>query len=234
MKNTYNIFMRAAAVIAIALGMTSCLEKIPGNAIPESEGMKTFNDAEQTLTGIYSAWMSEYLYSESLTLLPDIQADMVHAVQGNSNTYGTLWQWDIRPTNKEIGAVYGALYTVIGRCNFYLDQVDELRATLTDDESITYLDYYTGEVHCARALAYSELIKCFCEAYTPETADAKEGGVAIDSTYFGKKPLKRSTLKESYEFVIRDLEKAESLLEGAQGQHFICRIGIQRSSIPPR
>ena len=216
MKNTYNIFMRAAAVIAIALGMTSCLEKIPGNAIPESEGMKTFNDAEQTLTGIYSAWMSEYLYSESLTLLPDIQADMVHAVQGNSNTYGTLWQWDIRPTNKEIGAVYGALYTVIGRCNFYLDQVDELRATLTDDESITYLDYYTGEVHCARALAYSELIKCFCEAYTPETADAKEGGVAIDSTYFGKKPLKRSTLKESYEFVIRDLEKAESLLEGAE------------------
>ena len=105
---------------------------------------------------------------------------------------------------------------MIGRCNFYLDQVDELRATLTDDESITYLDYYTGEVHCARALAYSELIKCFCEAYTPETADAKEGGVAIDSTYFGKKPLKRSTLKESYEFVIRDLEKAESLLEGAE------------------
>ena len=44
---------------------------------------------------------------------------------------------------------------------------------------------------------------------------AKEGGVAIDSTYFGKKPLKRSTLRESYEFVIRDLEKAEELLEDA-------------------
>ena len=208
--------MRAAAVIAIASCMTSCLEKLPGDAIPEAEGMKTFNDAEQTLTGIYSAWMSGALYSGYLTLLPDIQADMVHAVQGNSNTYGTLWQWDIRPTNQEIGAVYGSLYTVIGRCNFYLDQVDELRAGLTDDESITYLDYYTGEVYCARAMAYSELIRCFCEAYTPDTADAAEGGVAIDSTYFGAKPLKRSTLKESYEFVIRDLEKAESLLEDAE------------------
>ena len=208
--------MRAAAVIAIASCMTSCLEKLPGDAIPEAEGMKTFNDAEQTLTGIYTAWMSGALYSGYLTLLPDIQADMVHAVQGNSNTYGTLWQWDIRPTNQEIGAVYGSLYTVIGRCNFYLDQVDELRAGLTDDESITYLDYYTGEVYCARAMAYSELIRCFCEAYTPDTADAAEGGVAIDSTYFGAKPLKRSTLKESYEFVIRDLEKAESLLEDAE------------------
>ena len=153
MKNTYNILTRTVAVIAVAVGMVSCLEKLPGNAIPESEGMKTFDDAEQTLTGIYAAWMSGALYSGYLTLLPDIQADLVHAVQGNSNTYGQLWQWDIRPTNSEIEGVYGSLYTVIGRCNFYLDKVDELRSSLTDDESITYLDYYTGEVHCARALA---------------------------------------------------------------------------------
>ena len=226
MKNTYNILIRAVAAIAVAAGMTSCLEKLPGDAIPESDGMTTFHDAEQTLPGIYSAWMSSALYSGNLTLLPDIQADLVHAVQGNSNTYGTLWQWDIRPTNPEIESVYGALYTVIGRCNFYLDQVEALRSGLTDDETITYLDYYTGEVYCARAMAYSELIKCFCKAYTPETADEKEGGVAIDSTYFGPKPLKRSTLKESYKFVIRDLEKAEELLEdaayGYSSPYFTC------------
>ena len=215
MKNIYMIIARTAAVIAVVLGLSSCLEKIPGDAIPESEGMKTFNDAEQTLTGIYSAYMSSALYSGYLTLLPDIQADMVHAVQGNSNTYGNIWQWDIRPTTREIESVYGGLYRVIGRCNFYLDQVGDLRAGLTDDESIYYLDFYTGEVYCARAMAYSELIKSFCKAYTPETADEAEGGVAIDSTYFGQKPLKRSTLKESYEFVLRDLEKAEQLLEDA-------------------
>lgn len=216
MKNTYMIIARAAAVIAVVLGLSSCLEKIPGDAIPESEGMKTFEDAEQTLTGIYSAYMSGALYSGYLTLLPDIQADMVHAVQGNSNTYGNIWQWDIRPTSSEIESVYGGLYRVIGRCNFYLDQVDDLRASLTDDLSISYLDFYTGEVYCARAMAYSELIKCFCKAYTPETADEAEGGVAIDSTYFGQKPLKRSTLRESYEFVLRDLKRAEELLEDAE------------------
>ena len=58
MKNTFNIFTKVAAVIAVAFGMCSCLEKMPGDAIPESEGMKTFSDAEQTLTGIYSAYMS--------------------------------------------------------------------------------------------------------------------------------------------------------------------------------
>ena len=215
MKMIYNKLKKVALLAVIATGLTSCLEKLPGDAIQLKDGMKTFEDAEQTLTGIYAAYLSGSLYSGSLTLLPDIQADLVHAVQGNTNTYGTLWLWDIRPTNAEIGGVYSALYRVIGGCNFYLDKVDELRDSLTDDQSITYLDYYTGEVYCARALAYSELLRCFCEPYSKEIADTEQSGVALDSTYFGKKPLKRSTLKQSYDFVLRDLKKAEELLEDA-------------------
>ena len=212
MKNTLNTFTKAMAVIAVVLGTVSCLEKLPGDGIPESDAMQTFSDAEQTLTGIYSSYMSGALYSGYLSLLPDIQADLVHAVQGNSNTYGPLWQWDVRPTNSEITSVYGSLYKVIARCNFYLDQVEDLKSRLIDDEEITAIEYYTGEVYCARANAYMELIKCFCEAYDPAKAD-QQLGVAIDSTYFGAKPLARSSLKESYEFVIRDLKKAEELLD---------------------
>ena len=205
-------FMKMAAVIAVAFSLTSCLEKLPGDFILEEEGMKTLSDAEQTLTGIYTAYMSGALYSGYLTLCPDIQADLVYAVQGNTNTYGTLWQWDIRSTNSEIEAVYAALYRIIGRCNFYLDKVEGLRASLTDDAEIQYLDYYTGEVYCARALAYSELIKCFCKAYDPATAETELGVVLADS-YSGEKPAKRASLKESYEFVINDLKKAEEMLD---------------------
>ena len=212
MKNIYMKILKSAAVIALAFGMTSCLEKIPGDYIPEAEGMRSLSDAEQTVTGIYSAYMSGSLYSGYLTLCPDIQADLAYAVQGNSNQYGTLWLWDIRSTNSEIEAVYASLYRIIGRCNFYLDQVETLRDSMTDDDEIQMLDYFTGEVYCARALAYSELIKCYCKAYDPATADS-ELGVVLADTYFGEKPAKRASLKESYEFVIRDLEKAEEMLD---------------------
>ena len=205
--------MRTAALIVAVLGLNSCLEKFPGDAFSYEQSMKTFSDAEQTLTGIYSSYMSSALYSGNLALLPDIQADLVLAVQGNSNIYGSIWQWDIRPTSSEITSVYAALYTVIARCNFYLDKVEALRESLVDDAEIESLDYRTGEVYCARANAYAELIKCFCEAYSDQTKDAEQSGVAIDSTFFGKKPQVRSTLRESYEFVIRDLEKAEELLD---------------------
>ena len=212
MNRIYNISIRIAAVIAATLISASCLEKIPGDYIPESDGMKTLPDAEQTLNGIYSAYMSGSLYSGYLTLLPDIQTDLAYAVQGNSNTYGTHWLWDIRSTNSEIESVYGSLYRVIARCNFFLDQVGALRAGMTDDESIQTLDYYTGEVYCARALAYSELVKCFCKAYDPATA-ADDLGVVLVDTYFGEKPKSRATLQKSYEFIINDLLKAESLLD---------------------
>ena len=146
MKNIYIKILRLAAVIAVAFSLSACLEKVPGDFIPESEGMKTFADAEQTLTGIYTSYMSSALYSGYLTLCPDIQTDLVYAVQGNTNQFGNIWLWDIRSTNAEIEAVYASLYVVIGRCNFYLDQVDALRATLTDDEQIQYLDYYTVRI----------------------------------------------------------------------------------------
>lgn len=212
MKNIYMKIMKSVAVIAMVFSMTSCLEKLPGDYMLEDEGMKTLADAEQILTGIYSAYMSGALYSGYLTLCPDIQADLVYAVQGNTNTYGTHWLWDIRSTNAEIESVYAALYMIIGRCNFYLDQVDDLRAGLTDDTEIQYLDYYTGEVYCARAMAYSELLKCYCKAYDPSTADS-ELGVVLADTYFGEKPAKRASLKKSYEFVIADLKKAQELLD---------------------
>ena len=212
MKNIYMNFVRVAAVIAVALGLASCLEKTPGDYIPETESMETLNGAEQVLTGIYTAYMSSGLYSGYLTLCPDVQSDLVYAVQGNSNTMGNIWQWDIRSTNSEVESVYAALYRVIGRCNFFLDQVDKLRNSMTDDASIETLDYYTGEVYCARALAYSELIKCFCKAYDPATAE-NELGVVLADTYFGEKPAKRASLYDSYQFVISDLEKAEELLD---------------------
>lgn len=212
MIERYMKFLRKLAVVVLAFSITSCLEKLPGDFIPEEEGMRSLADAEQTVTGIYSAYMSGALYSGYLTLCPDIQADLVYAVQGNSNQYGTLWLWDIRSTNSEIEAVYASLYRVIGRCNFFLDQVEELRRSLTDDGEIQYLDYYTGEVYCARALAYSELLKCFCKAYDPSTA-GNELGVVLADTYFGETPAVRASLKDSYEFVIRDLERAQELLD---------------------
>ncbi|MBO7195145.1 MAG: RagB/SusD family nutrient uptake outer membrane protein [Alistipes sp.] len=212
MKNTlYNIKVTLAIVLAW-FTMSSCLDKEPSSAIPINKAMQTYEDAEQTVTGIYALLKSSSLFSGYLTLLPDIQTDLVYAVDGYTNVYGNFWQWDIRPTNAEIESVYAGLYSVISNCNFYLENIGKVVAKQTDDDRITTLEYYTGEVYTIRALAYSELLKNFCKAYDPATA-ANELGVVLRKKYSEKEPARRASLYDSYQFVLGDLAKAEELLD---------------------
>lgn len=198
--------------MAAAVSFSSCLEQYPESAIPEDQAITTVAECDQAVIGIYSALKSGALYSGYLTLLPDIQADLVYAVQGYTNTYGDVWRWEILPTNTQIESVYAALYGVIGDCNFFFDYVDRVRANVKTDDEMDELTNLEGEVYFARALAYSELIKLFCKAYDPATADS-ELGVVLVSSYHNPGTLRRATLKESYDFVISDLEKAVEQIE---------------------
>ena len=213
-RNIRNLIVGAVVTAALSAGATSCLDKMPGSAIPEGEAMKTFAEAEQTLTGIYSALMSSALYGGTLTLCPDIQADMVYAVDGYSNTYGDFWMWTLLGNDTYVESVYEALYMVIGRCNFFLERVGEVRANTWDDDMIEVLDAYTGEVYCARALAYSELIKLFCKDYRSDDEAKEELGVVLRTDWSKNETAVRSSLYDSYRQVLDDLERAESLLDG--------------------
>lgn len=199
-------------VALVAFASVGCLDKVPGSAIPQDQAMQTFDDAEQTVTGIYSLFKSGALYSGLLTILPDLQADFVYAVDGYSNTYGDIWQWKIRSTNSEIEAVYAALYQIISNCNFYLDRIEGVMAATTDDTKLQTLDIYTGEVYAIRALCYAELIKCYCKAYDPATAK-DELGVVLRTTTIDPQPLPRASLYDSYQQVLEDLNAAERLLD---------------------
>ena len=199
-------------VALTALCAVSCLDKVPQSAIPQQQAMQTFDDAEQTVTGIYSLLKSSALYSGYLTILPDLQTDLVYAVDGYSNTYGNFWLWTVRSTTSEIESVYASLYQIIANCNFYLDYVPRVVAATTDENKLTDLNTYTGEVYAIRALAYSELLKCYCKAYKPETAQT-ELGVVLRTTTLDKQPLPRASLYDSYQQVIKDLERAEELLD---------------------
>lgn len=206
-----NIKFRLSA-LAVLLLATSCLDKYPESAIPEKDAMKTFADAEQTLTGIYATFKSSSLFSGRLTLLPDIQADLVYAVEGNSNQFGNFWRWDVRPTDLDLEGVYADLYTVISRCNFFLERIDEVMRNEISDDNLEDLEEYTGEVYAIRALCYSELLKNYCKAYDPATAQS-ELGVVIRTKYSTPEPIRRASLYDSYKFVLDDLAEAEKRLD---------------------
>ena len=207
--------LKSYLLIALSVCMmTSCLDKFPQDEIPAGSAITTIEDANQAVIGIYNAWLSGALYSGYLTLLPDLQTDFVYAVNGYTNTYGDIWRWkDILATNSQITSVYGALYNVIGRSNFLLSNEENVRKNIYNDEDFGRLEQYCGEAYFARALAYSELIKLFCEAYDSDEMAEEALGVVLRKEYYSEEPLKRASLKDSYALVIEDLKKAEDYLQ---------------------
>lgn len=198
----------------LALSMSSCLDKYPEDSIRMDQAINTVDDMDKLVYGIYDSFKSSALYSGNLTILPDLQADFVYCVKGYSNAYGDIYRWkDIKATNTDIESVYGELYGVINTANFLLDNVDKVKANTNSDKELDKLEQYEGEAYFARALAYSELIKCFCKAYDSDEQAEKELGVVLTEHYYGNEPQKRATLKESYDFVLRDLDKATEYLK---------------------
>ncbi len=211
MIKRFRLYIMLAAVM---LSATSCLDKLPEDEIPFDQAIQTVDDVNLAVIGIYDAYKSKYLYSGNLTLLPDLQTDLVYGINGNTNIYGDIWRWkDILATNTDIEAVYGSLYEVINRCNFLLDRVDNVRNNTTDDTALDKLDQCCGETYFARALAYSELIKMFCKAYENDEDAANQLGVILSQHYRGNEEMKRASLKDSYQFVLDDLGRAADLLK---------------------
>ena len=200
-------------LVAVAFSTVSCLDKMPDDSIPFDESIRTVDDVNLAVIGIYDTFKSSALYSGNLTLLPDLQTDFVYGVNGNTNTYGDIWRWkDILATNTSIEAVYAALYNVINRCNFLLDRVDRVRRNTTDDDDLDQIDQCCGETYFARALAYSELVKLFCKAYESDEDAANQLGVILTKHYLGDEEMRRASLKDSYQFILEDLDRAAELL----------------------
>ena len=212
MKSIINNIKVVIVAVAVALAATSCLEKYPGSAIQTEKSMQTFDDALQINTGIYALLKSSSLYTGYLTYLPDIQTDLVYAVDGYSNQMGSFWLWQIRSTTSESESVYAGLYNVISNCNFFLENVDTVKANTIDDDKLSELNVLTGEIYTVRALCYSELIKLYCEAYDPATAKQQKG-VVLRKHYSQPEEAKRASLYESYQFVLQDLATAEEILD---------------------
>ena len=199
-------------LMSVLVCTTSCLDKFPDNAVAEDKAITTVEEADQAVIGIYSSFLSSALYSGYLTLLPDVQCDLVYAVNGYSNNLGDIWRWNILATNGEIEAVYGSLYSLIGNCNFMLDNAAKLMPTLVDDDDVDHLENLCGEAYFARALAYSELIKLFCVDYKSDDDAKNELGVVVRTSYYEEQPIVRSSLYDSYQQVLADLDKAVGYL----------------------
>lgn len=203
-----------ASVLILSATLSSCddfLTERPNTGVDEKDAMKTLQDAEQVCLGIYSTFKNPSLYSGAMVEASDVQTDLFLAATGSTNTFGDFYRWQITSGDMTIAEIYGGLYQIINRCNFFFDHKEEVEATLKNDAQRDQMKKYTADAAFMRAYAYHDLVRLFCKAYTPETA-AQTMGVPLYTHYREEKNkntiLPRASLEECYQFILKDLQVA--------------------------
>ena len=206
---------RIVILSAVMATVVSCnMDRMSPDSVPLDEAFLNMESVESLERGAYSRLRTAY--SPSSMIAPDIQADYVNAVDGFTNTYGELYQWNFTYDDTDVETTWNNFYGTISQCNFILDGIKYNLGFEPDAAQQATLDEICGRMHLIRAISYSVLAERFCADYESSTAGNPATGLPLVISYDTSYKPDRSTLAKVYETILEDLDEAGKLLAGTE------------------
>ena len=219
-KSIFRVF--ALAILLISVSCTDLLDLEPQNALSDATAFTTPARIALTIAGVYDAAQSGTYAGGAVRGYPFGAA---HVEQGDNRgedvvntqaffliTYNSTYT----PATANNDWHFQTLFRLVNRINVVLAGLDTAVPSVEMPQSL--LDSYKGECRFLRALAYHELLKFFCRPYS-DSPNAPAGGMPIRTTAVTgpvsadiEAQVGRSTVAETYDFVLDDLDYAESVL----------------------
>lgn len=204
---------------ALTLSLTtSCeLDQYPEDQIPAEQSWQNFKDAQKYHIGMLASLRGAV--TNTTFTCTDAMADLFNAMFGGTS-YLQEHQWRFTTTQFAGDAIWDGNYGMISIANDIINHIDQIPAA--DKDQKTALQNFKGTALFARALGYSNMIVRYCENYDEATADSNLGLPLVTNVDVNAKP-KRATLKESYNFIMQDVDKAIELLSDTEDYTVPCK-----------
>ncbi len=118
---------------------------------------------------------------------------------------------------------YQQLYNQIRGCNVVIDMLNDISGSADQKEQLE------GEALTLRVYYYFMLVNLYGRPYNDPVNknDASPGVPIVRSGGIAEKPLARNTVKEVYDFMVADIERAISLLERKKNISTVYRINYR-------
>ena len=198
-------------LLGVALTMpvlTSCeLDQFPEGTIPAEKSWTSVEDANNFYIGLLSSLRS--IAGSGVNKITEAQADMFNQAT-STVTYNEIYDWTFTSSQFDGDGVWSGNYALISRANAILDNIDMV--PVKNEEEQAAIDKIKGVAYFARAYGYSNLVTRYCKEYNEETANVADGGLPLVKTVDINLKPRRSTLEETYTFILEDIEKAGDLL----------------------
>lgn len=211
MKKINKIFV----ILITSILFNSCfsLDQTPYDSL-DATNVHSKKDADFWVNGMYSL-LRDNVHGQSM-YLADVQADFLNRTIIGSPSWNDIHTWELfTSSDKGTINIWNNYYLIIQNINSALEGVNKIIESGAETD-IAGLNSDKGELLLGRAFCYSYLATHFCNAYNESSADTDLGLPLLYKTTKKDFPA-RSSLKQTYEFILSDIAQAETLLQNKTG-----------------
>lgn len=205
--------IKSISILMIAsLLLTACEEWLdvkPKTEVESSELLKTESGYKDALWGVYTKMTETSMYGLNMTVTLDAMAKMYSRI-GTSSALSHFSSYNYTSTRTQpvVDAVWQNTYTTIANLNNLITNLQSADRGMfaKDNYNVIY-----GEALGLRAFLHFDLLRLFAPSY----ADDPDAAAIPYVVSFDNHITETSTVSETVEFILRDLEAAATLLKEA-------------------
>lgn len=213
---TNKIFLSIFSVSLLVLITSSCkksfLDLKSEQSTDASVAFTNLESMRAAINGVYDLMQDDTYYGRTTTLLPDLMADNDYVSTQNAGRYLDYDRYTATKNSGYAEDAWNRIYRIITNCNFIIEKGGALQLPTSDQAEQSTI---VGEAYTIRALAHFDLCRLYAQPYN-FTPDASHAGIPIvthsSSSIEDLIKPSRNSVKEVYDTVITDLQKAISML----------------------
>ena len=208
MKRIIISLMASLALVGITSSCKGFLETEPATAIKTNKALKEHSLLQAAVRGLYDELQgsssSTSYYAQSFTIMGDVRGDDMQCptVGSRGNAY-----YKMDYTRHNIYGPWYNVYSVIRGANRLLQMCDNLKQGASES-SLKEIANAKAQAQAIRALCYFDLCRVYAVPYTYSNGGTALGVPLVMSVLENSAMPGRNTLKECYDFIIKELNEA--------------------------
>lgn len=203
----------SALALALLLSVSSCnesfLEAVPETDLSDASAFDTPARILSQVNGIYGSVKNGNFLGGRYLIYSDIRGEEFVNRTTNSVTGYSVYQGNPDPADTYVAGFWNQGYLTVNRINLFLEGL----AVNSSKVDATLATQYSGEVKFVRALTYFSLVQIFAKPYALDNGASPGLPLRLKGeTSAAGSELKRSTVAQIYDQILKDLNEAEEAL----------------------
>jgi starch-binding outer membrane protein, SusD/RagB family len=197
-------------ILFVIITCSSCkkfLQEEPYNQIALQDIFKDFEGARTVIAGCYDQLKETSYYLRDMSVYADMAGGNIKHSRASAQFQLETYRFENAPQNNNMAGFYTTAYNLLYRCNTIIDNVNRI-----EDADSTKKNRILADAYTIKAMVHFDLVRVFAQA-PGFTANADHTGIILRkiNTPVNTPQGSPSTVKEVYDAVIGDAEKAIQL-----------------------